>query len=90
MPKASTSVTNLACLKGKKVTEGMRWEHDEWELFHGAMPEIKKSDIRIVPMGTMLAIDPSLERVAQVEIGTGLWRENPRDEWHEWKPKNKV
>lgn len=90
IPKASTAVVNLACLKGHQVTEAMRWEQDEWELFYGAMPEVKKSDMRMIPMGTMLAIDSSLERITQVKIGTGLWRESYQDEWNEWKPKVQV
>ena len=36
VPEHSTAVTNLDALRGESVTEAMRWEDDEWELFAGA------------------------------------------------------
>ncbi len=38
----------------------MRWEKDEWEIFAGAGPDITEPERRVVPLGVLLAADPSL------------------------------
>ena len=35
VPGASVAATNLAALRGARVTEAARWESDAWELFRG-------------------------------------------------------
>lgn len=80
----SVAVTNLDALRGNTVTEVMRWETTNWELFAGAGPDVEKSDIRIVPLGTMLGQDATLECVVDLEVGLGLWREKKDLEWHSW------
>jgi hypothetical protein len=82
-PKAM-AITNLDALKGHPVTEVMRWEADEWELFAGSGPDTKKSDIRTVPIGIMLAYDPTLEPVVNLAIDSGLWRDDKGQPWHDW------
>jgi hypothetical protein len=42
--KDSTVVTDLAALRGERVTEACRWEEDEWELFAGAGPDVAKDE----------------------------------------------
>jgi hypothetical protein len=84
VPERSVAVTNLGALRGSPVTEVARWEIDQWELFAGAGPDVAKADIRKVPLGTLLAADPSLEVVTSLEIGKGLWRGRSDLEWHEW------
>jgi hypothetical protein len=79
----STAITDLAALRGDRVTEACRWEEDEWELFAGAGPDVPKDEMRMVALGTLLAADPSLERVVSLTIGTGLWRDDGSD-WHPW------
>jgi len=81
----STAVTDLAALRGDRITEGYRWEEDEWELFAGAGPDVAKDKMRVVALGTLLAADPSLEAVVSLAIGTGLWRDET-SEWHPWGP----
>jgi hypothetical protein len=80
--KDSTAVTDLAALRGDRVTEACRWEEDEWELFAGAGPDIAKDEMRMVALGTLLAVDPTLEPIVGLAIGTGL----RRDEVSEWQP----
>jgi hypothetical protein len=82
----STAVTDLAVLRGERITEACRWEEDEWELFAGAGPDVAKDEMRLVALGTLLAVDPSLEAVVSLAIGTGLWRD-ASSEWHPWVKK---
>jgi hypothetical protein len=80
----STAITDLAALRGERITEACRWEGDEWELFAGAGPDVARDEMRMVALGTLLAVDPSLEPVVSLEIGTGLWRDEA-SEWHPWE-----
>jgi Domain of unknown function (DUF4262) len=79
----STAVTDMAALRGDRVTEACRWEADGWELFAGAGPDVAKDEMRVVALGTLLAVDLSLEPVVSLAIGTGLWRDDV-SEWHPW------
>jgi len=79
----STAVTDLAALRGDRVTEACRWEEDGWELFAGAGSDVAKDEMRVVALGTLLAADPSLEPVASLTVGTGVWRDEV-SEWHPW------
>jgi hypothetical protein len=85
VPEISTATTNLAALRGDRITEAMRWEEDEWELFAGAGPDVSKEELRVVPLGVLLAVDKSLEAVLKLPVGSGLWRDAP-SEWHPWAP----
>ena len=40
VPEKSIAATNLDALRGKPITEVMRWEEEEWEMFAGAGPDI--------------------------------------------------
>lgn len=84
--RRSEGVTNVDALQGRAITEVMRWEENQWELFAGAGPDINKDDIRVVPIGTLLATDDSLGCITQLIVGTGLWREGRADHWHPWRP----
>lgn len=85
--KTSTATTNIAALRGDAVTEAMRWEEDCWELFAGAGPDVDREDIRVVPLATLLAIDSSLEIVANLQVERGVWRDGQEGEWHTWGDK---
>jgi hypothetical protein len=82
----STAVTDLAALRGSRITEACRWEDGAWELFTGAGPDVARDEIRVVALGTLLAVDPSLEPVVSLTVGTGLWR----DDGSEWQPWGSV
>jgi hypothetical protein len=84
IPRQSMAITNLEVLAGAKATEVTRWEEAEWEIFAGAGPDIPKAAMRIVPLGTLLGIDSSLELAVDLEIGAGLWREPVAFDWHTW------
>ncbi|MBJ6110008.1 DUF4262 domain-containing protein [Hymenobacter sp. BT523] len=85
VPNSSMSVTDLSVLFGEKATEVTRWEEDEWEIFSGAGPDTPKEVMRIVPLGLLLGIDKSLERVVYLETGKGLWRDKVELEWNGWE-----
>jgi hypothetical protein len=84
VPKNSTVVTNLDALYGKAITEVMRWEKNEWEMFAGTGPDVEKIDIRVVSLGTLLGIDKSLYSALQLKVGKGLWRNSILSEWNQW------
>ena len=83
VPKDATATTNLAALRGERVTEAVRWEEENWELFAGAGPDVSKDELRVVPLGTLVAADPSLVAVINLEVGAGLWRDDISG-WHPW------
>ena len=89
VPKNSEAVTDLAALRGEPVTEAARWEENYWELFAGCGPDVAKNEQRLVPLGTLVAADPSLEAVMKLEVGAALWREG-NSEWHPWARNKKA
>jgi hypothetical protein len=84
VPKNSYAITDIDSLKGKTITELTRWEDHVWEMFSGAGIDMLEEDIRIVSLGTILAIDPSLCQILELKIGEGLWREDRDSHWQEW------
>lgn len=83
VPSTSVATTNLDALRGKRITEAARWEEDQWELFAGAGPDVPREEIRVIPLGTLLAADPSLSAVVKLPVGRALWRDD-HSEWHPW------
>jgi hypothetical protein len=83
VPKSSVALTDLNALRGERITEVMRWEEDQWEIFSGAGPEIPESERRVVPLGVLLEADKSLLPAVDLRVGTGFWR-NDDSEWTPW------
>jgi len=77
-------VTNLKALQGANVTEAMRWEENEFELFSGAGPDVRPEDARVIPISTLLGSDPSLRNVMKLTVGKGIWRDPVELEWKQW------
>lgn len=88
VPEKSIATTNLAALRGSPITELARWEDDEWEVFAGAGPDVEPSEMRVVPLSTLIAHDPSLISTLSVGIGGGFWRESADSVWNEWKRRS--
>jgi hypothetical protein len=84
VPEAATTVTDLAALRGARITEAARWEDDQWELFSGDGTEVPEDEVRIVPLGTLLGVDPSLLPVTSLPIGGALFRDPDEGEWQPW------
>lgn len=85
VPKDSHAITHLDALRGQAITEVVRWEDDEWEMFAGPGSDVLESDARTVPLGTLIGADKSLEAVTQLGVGEGLWRDHAGDTWHVWQ-----
>lgn len=83
IPVRSVAITNLGALRGERITEVMRWEDDEWEIFAGAGPEIQPEERRVVPLGILLSIDKSILPAVNLLVGTGFWRDDVSD-WQQW------
>lgn len=83
VPSSATATTNLDALRGAPITEAARWENDEWELFAGSGPDVDSADIRVVPIGTLLAHAPTLEAVLGLAVGKATWRDEEMN-WHQW------
>ena len=83
-PDTSTAMTDLDVLHGQPVTEACRWEEDYWELFARPGPKVRKKDARLVPLGCLIAADPTLAPVIDLAIGEGVRRDNSRGAWNAW------
>jgi hypothetical protein len=88
VPKDSTAATNLAALRGERITEVMRWEEKEWEMFAGPGSDVTRDDMRVVALGTLVSADKSLVPVMNLAMEEGLWRDaDPDSEWHPWRKR---
>lgn len=84
VPRNSLATTNLAALRGGRITEAARWEENEWELFAGAGPDVNPEDARVVPLGVLLGADESLSAVVDLGVGEALWRDKSGGPWSRW------
>src|SRR5262249_1743851 len=78
-PKDAVAATDLAALRGDRITEAMRWEEDEWEIFAGDGPDIPEDELRVVSLGSLVAMDESLVPVVYLAVGEGLLRDPDPD-----------
>lgn len=86
---ASTHVTtNLDAMKGFAVSELMRWDAEEWEMYSGDHEDVPEDEVMKVPLATLLAFDASLEPALTVPHGTGLFRDFDDDDHPKWEPIN--
>lgn len=84
----SVAVTNLDALRGYGISELVRWEELEWEMFSGPAPEIPENELFKVPLATLLAFDPTLVEALDLPLGEGLFRHYEDDgpgPWKSWK-----
>lgn len=86
VPSQTTVVTNLDALLGYAITELMRWEDTEWEMFSGPGPDVPKEEMHVVPLATLLAFDPGLLPALDVPVETGLFREYDENGPGPWQP----
>lgn len=84
VPKNSYVITDIDALHGKTITEVVRWEDRVWEMFSGPGPDVEQKDIRIVPLGTILGIDATLQPILNLKVEEGLWRDNKDSSWQDW------
>jgi len=83
-PVLSKVAANLAALRGETVTEVSRWETDYFEAFAGSGPDTPRDEVRFVAVSTLVGYDMSLASVADLPVGTSVWRASAQDDWHAW------
>jgi hypothetical protein len=89
VPKNSTAATDLAALRGERITEAARWEEDEWEICHADAPSVPSEEMRVVPLGTLLGADKSLLPVVYLKVGEGILRDyGPDSDWRPWNKQD--
>lgn len=82
--ESSIVFTNIETLFGKKITEVMRWEESEWEMFAGNGEEVNKENLRAISLGTILGIDPTLMPAIELPVEKGIWRDEDSLKWNSW------
>lgn len=80
----STAIADVYALKGSRITELMRVEEDEWEMFSGPGPNFDSSEVRVVPINVLLSHDQTLKESLTLEIGKGLYRDEQQTSWQQW------
>lgn len=85
VPSDTHVVADLDMMKGFGASEVMRWEEDEWQMFSRSQQDIPKEEMFPLPLATLIAFDPSLEAILDIEVGTGLYREYEVDRIGPWK-----
>jgi hypothetical protein len=84
VPQDMKVITSLDALRGSPITEAVRWEETDWELFPGCATDVAKEDMRSVPFGTLLGAEPSVKPVTELMVGKALRREPGDLEWNPW------
>ena len=75
LPRDALAVTDLAALRGAPITQAGRWEESQWQMFTATTGEVSPDVIRVVPLATLLTIDPSLEPVTRLRVGDVIRRD---------------
>jgi hypothetical protein len=79
----SVAMTDPDALRGQPISEAARWEEAYWEVFAGAGPDVASESARAVPLATLLGFDDSLAPVADLAVGTSIYRIAPGP-WQAW------
>lgn len=85
VPKDSTVGTDLDFLMGAPLTEIARWELNYWEMYNGDSNDMPSEKIRLVSLGTVLAIDPSTKACLDLPLEKGLLRDGIGEDWRRWR-----
>ncbi|MBS2018399.1 MAG: DUF4262 domain-containing protein [Deltaproteobacteria bacterium] len=84
-PRDSAVMTNLAALRGEPITQGIRWEEDEWEAFVGPAGKVRKSEFRALRLAVLIAIDDSLAPLRDLSVREGMYREHGDAPWERFE-----
>ena len=79
------ALTSVRVLRGERITHAARFAADEWDLLAGGR-SVTLEEARGVPLGLLLAHDPTLRPVLDIAIG----RELVRDRAKPWRPPDGV
>jgi hypothetical protein len=83
--KKSKAMTDVYVLQGALVIEVARWEVTYWELFSKNGKELDESEVRAIPLATLLGSDPTLSKVVELAVGKGILRTKEDQEWYPWE-----
>ena len=82
---AGTVIADIDFLTRKfEITELVRVDFDEWEMFTGDPTCFDKNEIGIIPIGVALHHDNSLIASLDISVGKGLYRADGDAEWIDW------
>lgn len=73
VPEHSYVIANRPVLQGAPITRAERWGRDEWAMFGGTLAT-RPEDARVIPLGSLLALDPTLRPVIDLPLDGALWR----------------
>ena len=68
------ALTSLRVLRGERITHAARFGEDEWDLLAGGR-RVALEEARGLPLGLLLAHDPSLRSVLDIAVGRELVRD---------------
>jgi hypothetical protein len=77
LPRDALAVTDLDALRGVPIAQAGRWEWSQWQMFTPTTGEVSPDVVRVVPLATLLTIDPSLEPVTRLRVGDVIRRDPP-------------
>lgn len=84
VPAKSMVAVDTAVLCGAYAMECVRWETDYWEAFSKSVELIDRADVRLVPVGTLIGLDPTTSEILDLSVGKGLWRTAAGLVWQPW------
>jgi hypothetical protein len=76
-PRDALAVTDLDALRGVPIAQAGRWEGAQWQMFTPTTGAVSPDVVRVVPLATLLTIDPSLEAVIRLRVGDVIRRDPP-------------
>jgi hypothetical protein len=82
----SLVLTDLEALAGQPLHEVARVGSPglDWECWAATMDPIPPSMQRIIPLGVLLAVDPTIEELLDLDEGEWATRSSPTATWEKW------
>lgn len=80
-PDDSVVVTDMDAMRGKPILEVLRVGETEWQMFHDIRDSYDDEDVQIIPLGTLIAHDPTLLATMNITIDECMSRESEDDDW---------
>jgi hypothetical protein len=68
IPAKSEAMVDIGIAFGHPAIYAARWEEDYWEIFSVPQSEIDREKARLMPLGALLASDPTLEEVVTLSV----------------------
>jgi len=81
VPNDSIAATNSFALTGAPILEVSRWEDNYWEAFSFSVDLVEKDDVVILPLGVLLGMDATLEKITKLNVGESMCRDNIDSPW---------